>query len=397
MKDRKHTTREILVSIFIFLCTPAILGASTYFIRGSLTETVRNSVIGIFMAVMILFTLEVSWQNDDFRYRNREHMLRICIVYLLSMVSCVGGSLIPVLMFPLLSLGLIFSLITNLQIGICGYTLFCTTLVLLSGASTDIFLYYFLTGFLSIILYQKQKGKFRIILPVVIITMMSIVCLTALYILKYYELTPERIINPGVGIALNVLILCIALSVIRRSIVDPYAEKYIEINDPEYNLLSQLKEHDKAAYYQAIHTAYLSDRIADKLHLDRRLAKGGGYYNKIGLLRSKNYISKNQEIGMEYKFPPDLLELVCESGGKDCFPIKKETVIVLMADAVVSSITFLIQKDASMPIDYGQVIDVVFKKKIESGILKHSTIEIGEYYSMKQYFKEEALYYDFLR
>ncbi len=398
MKDKKEQDLfEFLTSVYIFFTTIIVIGFASYIIRGEGTESVRNSILGILMTGMLLFAFEYSKKRDDFSYHNREHLFRICLSYTVGLLASVGGALAPAFMFPLLSFGLVFFFMTNLSIGISAYFLFCMNITLLSGAGIEVFFFYFITGFVAMIICQERKYDYHVVFPVAIVTMLSIVSITALYILRFYKITPDMIINPSVGIVSNAVILLISLHIIGKKIVHPFEDKYIEINDPEYNLLAQLKEHDKAQYYHAIHTAYLSDRIAGKLDLNRKLSKGGGYYHKIGILRDTDYITVNKEIALEYRFPSDLTQLINEIESPGTFPKHKEALVVMMADSVVSSISFLIQKDPSMKIDYSQVIDVVFDKKMESGILKNSKMEFREYYLMKQYFKEEELYYDFLR
>lgn len=59
------------------------------------------------------------------------------------------------------------------------------------------------------------------------------------------------------------------------------------MNDPEYVLLTDLKQYSKKAYYHAVHTAYFCEKIARKIGADEMLAKAGGYYHKIGRMRGE--------------------------------------------------------------------------------------------------------------
>ncbi len=78
-------------------------------------------------------------------------------------------------------------------------------------------------------------------------------------------------------------------------------------------------------------------------------------------------------------------------------PIKqKETAVLLMSDAVISSILYLFAQNSDVP-DYDKIIDTVFKQKLESNVLQVCSITLEELYRMKKIFKEEKLYYDFLR
>ena len=171
----------------------------------------------------------------------------------------------------------------------------------------------------------------------------------------------------------------------------------MDINDPESPLLVKLKEHSKEEYYHAIHTAYLCDRIAKKLDLDDAVAKAGGYYHKIGVLKGESNWENARLVLEEYQYPENVNRILKEYLDNNERIILKETVVLLIADTVISSITYLFQKDSKAQLDYDKLIQAVFKKKAESGLCNYSMISLGELEEMKKILSEEKLYYDFLR
>ena len=77
--------------------------------------------------------------------------------------------------------------------------------------------------------------------------------------------------------------------------------------------------------------------------------------------------------------------------------VSSETIVVLFADCIVSSILYLFEKDPKAQLDYSQLIDTVFKKKMETDELWENEISLAQLHEMKKIFVEEKLYYDFLR
>ena len=69
----------------------------------------------------------------------------------------------------------------------------------------------------------------------------------------------------------------------------------------------------------------------------------------------------------------------------------------LFADNIVASILYLFAKNPKVELDYVQLIDTVFRKKLESDELWNNEISLGQIHEMKKIFIEEKLYYDFLR
>lgn len=125
-------------------------------------------------------------------------------------------------------------------------------------------------------------------------------------------------------------------------------------------------------------------------------AKTGGYYRRIGILKGENTWETVGGIAKEYAFPKEAVRILREFLDKTA-PIKqKETAVLLMSDAVISSILYLFAQNSDVP-DYDKIIDTVFKQKLESNVLQVCSITLEELYRMKKIFKEEKLYYDFLR
>ena len=58
---------------------------------------------------------------------------------------------------------------------------------------------------------------------------------------------------------------------------------------------------------------------------------------------------------------------------------------------------FLFEKDKNAVLDYEQIVSVVFKKQIGSGLLDHSDLTMDQLRQIRTMFMEETLYYDFLR
>jgi membrane-associated HD superfamily phosphohydrolase len=159
----------------------------------------------------------------------------------------------------------------------------------------------------------------------------------------------------------------------------------------------ELKKHSRNDYYQAIHTAYLSDKIAKKLGLDDMAAKTCGYYHKIGILKGENSWEAIYEICRAYRFPAPAIRLLKEYTDHDTDIVSKEAVVVLFADTLVASLLYLFSKDPTVKPDYPQIIDAIYEKKFESGIIDKSQISMGEIKEIRRMLKEEHLDYDFLR
>ena len=181
------------------------------------------------------------------------------------------------------------------------------------------------------------------------------------------------------------------------TVVMRYREKYLEINDPECPLLVRLKEMSKQEYYHAMHTAYLSDRIAHSLGLDDQAAKSCAYYHNIGILGGENNWENIEKISKEYNFPPSAHRILKEYTDASGKMVSAETLVVFFSDTVVSAVLYLFEKDPKAEIDYTKLIDTIFEQKMETEELWQNCMTLAQFAQMKKIFVEEKLYYDFLR
>ena len=69
----------------------------------------------------------------------------------------------------------------------------------------------------------------------------------------------------------------------------------------------------------------------------------------------------------------------------------------MCSDAVVAAVTLFLSKNGDEHPDYDKIIDVVFGHLIDSGTFNNCDISLRELKTMQKKFKEEKLYYDFLR
>ena len=137
---------------------------------------------------------------------------------------------------------------------------------------------------------------------------------------------------------------------------------------------------------------YMLNQIKNSEKVKKEYEKN--YYLCLDLITEQRFF---YEIGKEYSFPPEVLAILKEYLENERKIIHKEASVIYFAEAVVSSILFLIAKDREAKLDYDQIIDTVFENKQESSIFQQCQLSIGELNQMKKMFKEEKLYYDFLR
>ena len=391
-KEPVYLVNSILVVITVLLVT-----AGGFLKHAGGAELLRNAILagtGAFLTCFLFLS-----EKDRLSEKNASpaRTSRFAISYGICLAVSLCCAFLPPAGWPFLVVFVMMSLFCGFLPGICGGISFLTFSVLLAGADISIFALYVLTGLLGACLFSRLDEKYRIALPLFVSLSFLFAAETACVVLFANEtLKRELFLIPALNVIISLILLLILLKVYSGMEIFKYRIKYLEINDQEFELRVNIKEKDKNVYYRAVHAAYFSERIAQALSLDADAAKTAAYYANAGILYKEPEKDLEKEF-VSYGFPPYARQLLRELTVKNTGIRHKEAAVVYMADAVISSILYLFEKKQDTKTDYAAVIETVFQKKWESGSLKNSELTFAEWNRMKKIFKEEKLYYDFLR
>lgn len=395
--ENKKKEPVYLVNSILIVITVLLVTAGGFLKHAGGAELLRNAILagtGAFLTCFLFLS-----EKDRLSEKNASpaRTSRFAISYGICLAVSLCCAFLPPAGWPFLVVFVMMSLFCGFLPGICGGISFLTFSVLLAGAGISIFALYVLTGLLGACLFSRLDEKYRIALPLFVSLSFLFAAETACVVLFANEtLKWELFLIPTLNVIISLILLLILLKVYSGMEIFKYRIKYLEINDQEFELLVNIKEKDKNVYYRAVHAAYFSERIAQALSLDADAAKTAAYYANAGILYKEPEKDLEKEF-VSYGFPPYARQLLRELTGKNTGIRHKEAAVVYMADAVISSILYLFEKKQDTKTDYAAVIETVFQKKWESGSLKNSELTFAEWNRMKKIFKEEKLYYDFLR
>ncbi len=399
VENKEHQgIHTFIISTVMFFVTLFVVCMTSYLRGFDITTIISNTVmVGIGIGI-VLFLMAFSNANHLYDYDNRENYGRFFLVYLITMGLSVACAYLPIAGWPFLVIFITLSLFSNTIIGITAGALMLLITIMISGVAGISFILYFFSGVAGACLFKKLDGSFKVGIPVFVSVLLLMVSETACVVLYANEkLSVELFLIPFMNIIVSTILLVAILKIFSSAIIYKYRDKYMEINDPEYPLLVELKQYSKEEYYKVVHTSYFCDRIAKKLDCNFEATKAAGYYHRIGIMRGDISWEMIENICIEYDFPPASRQIMQEFVDEKTVVTQRETAILLFSDAVVSSILFLFSKQSDAALDYNQIIETIFKKKMESGILNNCQISLKEIIAIKDIFKEEKLYYDFLR
>ncbi len=396
---KKQKGTQTLQFVLLFLFAGLFAGGISFVYGKAIHEIICIVVMVLLGTGIVFFALKASEISDLFFYPVQGNYKYFCLFYSLAFIAAGLFPLLPSAGWPYLVVFVVLSLFSNSICGLSsGSVCLMFTVALTTGGSCREFFLYFFSGLVGILVFNRLNENFKVGLPIFISLLCLTVCLFANVILFEQErFNLSQCMVAAINIMLTLILLLLVLKIFSNKVIHKYREKYMELNDPECPLLVQLKDMSKEEYYHAIHTAYLSDKIAKSLGLDDLAAKAGGYYHRIGLLKGKNTWENVEAVCNEYHFPPNAKTILQEYIDTDKAMIAKETVVVMFSDNIVSAILYLFSQNADAKLDYEKIIDTVFHKKMESGQLNKSEMTLAQLQEMRKIFIGEKLYYDFLR
>lgn len=390
--------KRIVVFMFMFALSGLVAWLGSVLYHNKTDMMIRNIVMVLAGTGIVIFSFVMGEVSGFFVYRNEGRYARFAVTYLFCLVAAVFLPFLPVAGWPYLVFFVLLGVFSNGMTGLVAGSLCLLMSVHFAGCDYAVFWLYFISGMAGIMLFATLDEEFRVGIPVLISLLILALCLMANVILFAEEkLSIAQFMIPGINLMVCCILLLVSLKMVSSMVIHRYRDRYMEINDPECPLLVQLKEFSKEEYYHAIHTAYLGDKVARSLGIDDAAVKACGYYHRIGKLTGENTWENVSAICDKYHFPPKAKQILKEYVDPDEKIISKETIVVLFADCIVSSILYLFAKDPKAELDYEQLIDTVFKKKFETDELWGNEISLGQICEMKKIFIKEKLYYDFLR
>lgn len=363
------------------------------------TSTIINFII-IFIAIaFILCTgFYFSKKNLLFFKWNEKHEKRSLILYFVGLAISFLHAFIPFYVFPFGFLVIFLVVFSNSYFGYIMYLSYLCLYNCFFALSMEEFIVLLLIGAFGSILFSTINKEFRYGGALCSYLIMDF----AMYFLVFLSdantcLVGDFILYSAIRIFVLFILLLILFKILNDYIICKNDNFYASINDPEHELLISLKYIDENAYFHAVHTAYLSDKAARIIQADASLAKALGYYHRIGLLQGEDNIKNTLTVASTYHFPEELKKAMQEFGIKDAKHVSKEAAIVQICDALVSSLTYLFQKDLNAQLNFEKIIDVIINKKLDCDDLASCDLTLHELTRIKKGLVEEKLYYDFLR
>ncbi len=399
LKDRKRSIlSQTVFSVMILLTGLLWTGLSGWLLQIRTFELYRNLFLSVIMSFVIIFSYCMAERKMALFSWNQGSMGRFTLFVCLSMVFLAAMGEVSYLAAPVSAAAIVITVFSGGFCGLVTYDALILQYGILNGLDLIQVMVLLLTGLLGFVLFMSLDRHFRYG-GILFAYFAGDFVIYSLYFVMTEDgqALGDALLYTGIRLFSAFVGLLIILKLLGDWCIYKDDKKLAMLNDPDYPLLTQLKSINREAYFHAIHTAYLSEKIARRIGINYALAKAGGYYHKIGLIQDRDSIQNTILVGTSHKFPASLIRILKEYGIRNMNSVSKEAAVVQLSDAVVSSISYLFLKDGNAVLNYEKIVDVIIRKKLDSGDFDHCELTMEELCQIKKGFAEEKLYYDFLR
>lgn len=394
-KSVKGPVISFIINLSVFILWTSLWG---YFHDARLSGILKNLLLDIFGAIAVSFSFWASSYKGELSWWNEGHGIRYSLMTALCTGILSGMPYLPFLAAPVAAAAVILTVFSGGFCGLVSYLFLVVQYIFLSGLKAEQAMVLVFSGLLGIVLFKSLDREFRYVGALFAFLVSDLVCCSIYYVTADLKADlGNSLMYAAIRLFSETAAILIALKCAGKYCIYRDEDFYKRINNPEYKLLARLKKTNKEVYMNAVHTAYLSEKISQKIDINTALAKAGGYYHRIGVLEGEDTLANTLKVGRECRFPQSLMKLLTEYGDKKCRGISKEAAVVQLSDAIVSRISFRFVKDKYAVLNYEEIIDETIREKMRRRDWRDSELTVDELCKIREGLVEVKLYYDFLR
>ncbi len=397
---RQEKNNNKVLPGLIFAILYAVIICFHGFLTGSDNEELlQRGIFSLMLGGIVAFCVRKSYPVSDTdpdisMGRKKAFWVLLYICMFLSVLF----SYFPNTIWVFMPLFVILSLFSTSFIGLCCASVLLAGCSIITGCGVLVFFLYFISGLFAITVYLPIGKEMRFGLPSFLSSFCLLTCEVCGIIMTVDRgLDIQLFILPVANCLLSVIIIYSVFRGYSSRFIFKYTDLYQTLCDTENEYLLELKEQNPSSYMLSIHTAYFCDRISQALSLDKDVVKCAGYYHELTPADPEDREAFYDDMG----FTVSLREMLDEYKEYSLNPgvsIKRiESAALIISRTVVMTVMAVFEKDKNAQLDSVKLTDAVFDRFIKRGNFNECDITFSDINRMKKIFKEEKLYYDFLR
>lgn len=393
MEERKWTEGSQI--LLLDLVTVMVIGIYSIVNEMAMDEMLKCTILIVIFITVFGFVSQINNIRILAHKKNFSIILAGYVASLMLVLLTVNYELYNFWFFGTVFVSIVIHPYLGMMFQFVMTFLYCT----LNGRGMEYFFCYFLLGLVLSILAKYMKKPVLIFYSIVISLSMNI---TILFIMNNFILEKQQSIDIFKSVLSTFLVILICILGERvlklkndletgqeepvteqEAMVDP--EFYTAIFDKQYPLQKELFNFSRELYIHSMMVGEVSDRAAQTIDADGKLARAGGIYHDIGKIMGKNYVEEGVLLVKEHHFPESITAIIRQHNPRTEKPKSREAAIVLLIDSIVSTVEYLEKAKGEDQVDTELIIENVFQTRFEKGTLEESGLSLQDYHKLKSF------------
>ncbi len=394
----KNTDKK-LPGIFFTVLYAVVITVMGYISGKDMTELIQFAVFSLILGGIVSLTIRKYYpiSETDPHISLRSRSVFWMFVYVAALFS-VLFTYFPNTIWVFVPVFVVLALFSTPAIGIIIATVLLAGTALVSGCGPLVFFLYFVSGVYAVIVFLPLGSEMKFMAPAFLSSACLFVCeMCGIIITVNSRPDIQLFFLPVANCLIGIIVIYSAFRVYSSAVMFKYSDIYQTLCDTENEKLLELKSDDPGAYMMSIHTAYFCDRIATALGLDNDIVKCAGYYHELTPADENE-----RQVFYDDMHFTNALEIILDEymnyvKNPGISLERRETAVLVCSRTIVMTVIRFFEKDPKADIDAARLSDAVFDRFIKRGTFDSCEITFSDIAGMKKIFKEEKLYYDFLR
>ncbi|MCR4791653.1 MAG: hypothetical protein K5871_02775 [Lachnospiraceae bacterium] len=393
------STAKALPGILFAVFYALILVAAGAFTGVWAAELIQRAVFSLILGGIVSLVIRKYYPHSVTDPEiSAESEKRLWIIVYISMLLSVLYSFFPNTIWVFVPLFVVLSLFSTPVIGITVASVLLAGTAIISGCGALVFFLYFVSGVFAVMVFLPLDAEMKFMMPAFLSSLCLLACeMCGIILTVNARPDVQMFILPVANCLIGIIVIYSAFRGYSSLVMFRYLDLYQNLCDTENERLLELKDEDPRTYMMSIHTAYFCERLASRLGLDAQIVKCAGFYHEMTPLNADD----REEFYRDMQFTNALRILLDEYEEYVSNPgislSRKESAVLVCSRTVVMTVMALFEKDQNAGIDTSRLVDAIFDRFVKIGTFSECEITFADLSAMKQIFKEEKLYYDFLR
>lgn len=395
-KTSKHHIFSYLILVLATMGVPCIFYVHKDM---SINHLIYFNIFLLVVSFVLIYLININQELYFHTILAKENLFSFVLVYTFSLFMASLYSYLPNMSWVYLPISILILYFSTPMIALVSTYICLFLTVFLAETSYMVQLLYMVSILCTILAFENAKTTKKYVYAG-IISLSIHTALTVSYYILFLEgaLKSDIYLYSILNIVINMVTMIFAIGIVDHIVIRRYTTIYSTINDQEYSLMKELKEKNEKIYYHAIHQAYFCDKIAPKLNLNSSLIRTGTYYKNIVSIKEEDIFENLVDILEHHHFPKPSIELIIELyNQREVEALSKEACLIIVTDEVIGTIERIFEKNKNIKINMDELIDAIALDLYKRKMFMNSTFTFHELEVTLQFFKEEKLYYDFLR